>query len=63
MQKQVNESILIIKTAWGGKSLHTDFRSPSAGPYQFSEKQLESFKKKGKDIEKVKADKVEATGH
>ena len=32
MQKMLNEPILLIKTAWGGKSLHTDFRSPSAGP-------------------------------
>ena len=31
MQKHVKEPILIIKTAWGGKSLHTDFRPPSAG--------------------------------
>jgi len=26
--------VLIIKAAWGGKSLHTDFRSPSAGPFE-----------------------------
>lgn len=32
MQKMLNEPILLIKTAWGGKSLHTDFRPPSAGP-------------------------------
>ena len=32
MNKALNEPILIIKTAWGGKSLHTDFRPPSAGP-------------------------------
>ncbi len=36
-----DEPILIIKTAWGGKSLHTDFRPPSAGPYAFDEAQLE----------------------
>lgn len=34
MQKALNEPILIIKTAWGGKSLNTDFRPPSAGPYE-----------------------------
>lgn len=28
MQKMLDEPILIIKAAWGGKSLHTDFRSP-----------------------------------
>jgi hypothetical protein len=55
--------ILVIKTAWGGKSLHTDFRPPSAGPYVFSEAQIENFKKRGKDVKQVKADKAAATGH
>lgn len=31
MSKAVKEPFLIIKTAWGGKSLHTDFRPPGAG--------------------------------
>jgi Carbohydrate esterase, sialic acid-specific acetylesterase len=53
--------VLIIKTAWGGKSLHTDFRPPSAGPYIFRAKQLEQLAKKN-DMEKVKADKIAATG-
>jgi hypothetical protein len=30
MEKHVKEPVLLIKTAWGGKSLHTDFRPPSA---------------------------------
>jgi alpha-galactosidase len=63
MRKILNEPILIIKAAWGGKSLHTDFRSPSAGPYQFNERQLEGYKKRGKDMAQVKADKAKATGH
>ena len=63
MQKLLGEPILIIKTAWGGKSIHTDFRSPSAGPFPFSEAQLENFKKQGKDIDQIKADKAKATGH
>ena len=62
MEKATDGPILIIKTAWGGKSLHTDFRPPSAGPYELTEAQLENFKKQGKDIEEVKADKVKATG-
>ena len=33
MAKRLGEPILLIKTAWGGRSLHTDFRPPSAGPY------------------------------
>ena len=37
MEKAYDGPILIIKTAWGGKSLNTDFRPPSAGPYEFSE--------------------------
>ncbi len=33
MEKELKEPILIIKTAWGGRSLNTEFRPPSAGPY------------------------------
>ncbi|QDV25454.1 sialate O-acetylesterase [Aureliella helgolandensis] len=33
LRQHIPHPILIIKTAWGGQSLHTDFRSPSAGPY------------------------------
>jgi hypothetical protein len=33
MDAAFKEPVLIIKAAWGGKSLHTDFRPPSAGPY------------------------------
>lgn len=62
MQKLVDEPILLIKTAWGGKSLHTDFRPPSAGPYQFRKELLEQFNKQGRDVAKIKADKAEATG-
>jgi alpha-galactosidase len=60
--KLVNEPVLIIKTAWGGKSINTDFRPPSAGPYQFNEKQIENYKKQGKDLAKIKAERDEATG-
>jgi hypothetical protein len=63
MEKESDKQILIIKTAWGGKSLHTDFRPPSAGPYAFSETHLESLEKRDKDVEQVKADKAKATGH
>lgn len=63
MQKLLDEPILIIKTAWGGKSLHTDFRPPSAGPYEFNEAQLKRLKDQGKEIEDVKADRAKVTGH
>jgi alpha-galactosidase len=62
MQKKLNEPILIIKTAWGGKSINTDFRPPSAGPYEFDESVLKRLKKQGKDIAAIQADKQKATG-
>jgi len=62
MQKMLDEPILIIKTAWGGKSLYNDFRSPTAGPYQFNESELESFKKRGVNVEEANAKISQATG-
>lgn len=62
MQKILNEPILIIKAAWGGKSINTDFRPPSAGPYEFDESVLNRLQDQGKDIEAIKADKQKATG-
>ena len=61
--KAYDGPVLIIKTAWGGKSLHTDFRPPSAGAYKFSEAQLENLKTRGKDVKTVKAEKIAKTGH
>ena len=68
MDAALDEPVLIIKTAWGGKSLHTDFRPPSAGPYTLSAFQKENYPKQEghgipKDFEKWKADKVKETGH
>lgn len=57
-----DQPILLIKTAWGGKSLHTDFRPPSAAPYRFSDQQRERFEKQGKDIAQIEAEKAEASG-
>ena len=67
MDAAFDEPVLIIKTAWGGRSLHTDFRSPSAGPYVLSDWQKEHYpKQKGhgipKDFEKWKDDKIKDTG-
>ena len=67
MDAALDEPVLIIKTAWGGKSLHTDFRPPSAGPYTLSAFQKENYPKQEghgipKDFEKWKADKVKETG-
>ena len=61
-EKQTRAPILLIKTAWGGKSLNTDFRSPSAGPYVFNETQLATFQKQSKNILAIEAEKEMATG-
>ena len=63
LEEVLGEPVLLIKTAWGGKSLHTDFRPPSAGPYVFRPEQLAALEKRGRDPAKVKAEKAEATGH
>ena len=62
MQKFTDAPILLIKTSWGGKSLNTAFRPPSAGPYEFNEAQLANFTKQGKDLVTVRADKAKETG-
>lgn len=62
MEKRLGEPVLIIKTAWGGRSLHTDFRPPSGGPYAWSESELDRHAKRGDDIAKIKAEKIAATG-
>jgi hypothetical protein len=40
MEKELQEPILIIKTAWGGRSLNTEFRPPSAGQYKLPKETL-----------------------
>ncbi|MBK1855040.1 hypothetical protein JO972_08725 [Verrucomicrobiaceae bacterium 5K15] len=62
MEKQTDAPILIIKTAWGGKSLHTDFRPPSAGPYEFNEAELAKLRAQSKDFDAEKLEKEKATG-
>ncbi|TWT68154.1 sialate O-acetylesterase [Crateriforma conspicua] len=58
----LDEPVLLIKTSWGGKSLHTDFRPPSAGPYVFQPHQIQRFEQQGKDLESIRTEKREATG-
>lgn len=67
LDAKLEEPVLIIKTAWGGKSLHTDFRPPSAGPYVLSDWQKENYPREEghgipQDFEQWKADKVKETG-
>lgn len=71
MEKELKEPILIIKTAWGGRSLHTEFRPPSAGPYKLPKKTQEQWDKhpqgahgipKLEDRKKWQEDKDAASG-
>lgn len=57
VQEVYKQPILIIKTAWGGQSLHTDFRSPSSGPYPETE-----FNKKRFDTEEKRKTLAQKTG-
>lgn len=41
LDEAYDEPVLIIKTAWGGKSLFYDFRPPSAGVFERSQKDVE----------------------
>ena len=68
MDAALDEPVLIIKTAWGGKSLHTDFRPPGAGPYQLNDYQKKLYYGPSghgvpKDMEQWLAEKKKDTGH
>lgn len=68
MDAAIQEPVLIIKTAWGGKSLHTDFRPPSAGPYQLNDYQKKLYYGPPghgvpKDMDAWLAEKKRDTGH
>ena len=68
MDAALDEPVLIIKTAWGGKSLHTDYRPPSAGPYVLNDYQRKLYygpKGHGvpEDMDKWLAEKKRDTGH
>jgi len=40
MGERYEEHVLLIKTAWGGKSVWCDFRSPAAGEMTWNEKRI-----------------------
>lgn len=46
MAKKLDGPILLIKTSWGGKSLNYNFRPPSVGAYELTEKEQASDKAK-----------------
>ena len=69
--KAYDSPVLIIKTAWGGKSLNTDFRPPSAGPYALPKETQAAWAKhpngahgipKAADRKKWLAEKAAKTG-
>lgn len=71
MEKELKEPILIIKTAWGGRSLNTEFRPPSAGQYKLPKEVQDQWDKypqgahgipKTEDRKKWQDDKEAASG-
>jgi alpha-galactosidase len=71
MDAAFEEPVLLIKAAWGGKNLHTDFRPPGAGPFVMPKETSELWDKhpqgahgipKAEDRPQWHADKVAATG-
>ena len=64
MAEHLKEPILIIKTAWGGKSLCIDFRPPGAGPYQIQPHVVEYMKAHNvyEKLERNLADKRKKSG-
>jgi hypothetical protein len=53
MQEHVKEPILLIKAAWGGKSLARDFRPPSAGVHPLHLKAQEEMRAENKDTSEI----------
>ncbi|HEX5790613.1 MAG TPA: sialate O-acetylesterase [Luteolibacter sp.] len=62
MDAALKEPVLLIKTAWGGRSLNTQFRPPSAGPYVYNTAQLAQMEKRGRNLEEEKAERLKDTG-
>lgn len=55
MQEKLREPILIIKTSWGGRNLHTDFRPPSAGHEEVGAYKLEQWKRRKLNVDEEMA--------
>lgn len=62
MQEHVKEPVLLIKTAWGGKSLARDFRPPGAGIHPLHVKALEELRKENKDTADLEKEYAEGHG-
>lgn len=64
MEKVLDEPILLIKTAWGGKNLHTQFRSPAAGePGEYWQKMVDHVNRVLADPKKVCPEYDAAAGY
>jgi hypothetical protein len=61
MERRLKEPILLIKTSWGGRSLHTDFRPPSAGLEVINDTIKEQWRGRGLDIQ-AETEKVQKQG-
>lgn len=67
MDAALEEPVLLIKTAWGGRSLNTEFRPPSAGPYELNDYQKKLYYAPPghgvpKDMDEWLAEKKQETG-
>ena len=62
LERLLGEPALLIKTSWGGKSLHTDFRPPSAGPRLLGDFTVEQWKKRKLDVAEESAKVQRQTG-
>ena len=62
MQEKIKAPILIIKPAWGGKSLCRDFRPPSAGVHPTHLAALENLRKANQDTTALEAEYAENHG-
>lgn len=70
MEERLDEPVLIIKTAWGGKSLFADFRPPSApmheefqSPGEYYQLTIDHVKMVLGDIKRVVPDYQESDGY
>ena len=62
LQEHLKQPILLIKPAWGGKSLCRDFRPPSAGSHPSHLNALEELRKQNKDTAEMEKDYAENHG-
>lgn len=60
--KLLDEPVLIIKAARGGRDLIRQFRPPSAGPFPLRDEDIARLKEQGKDVEAAKKGREESIG-